>query len=87
MYKQLNESYWIDLTYVDNTSDGRSVMYDGIFLPVRNSATSLLKTLQLCSNRLYLSLLCTRKTNTKEKVRGHRLELREARPGRVEKGG
>lgn len=37
---------------MERTSEGRSVMYEGIFRPVRNWATSLLKVLQLCSKRL-----------------------------------
>lgn len=71
---------YIKPTYVDSTSDGRSVIYDGIFLPVRNWATSLLKELQLCSNKLYLSPLCT------ETRRADR-DIKSEGPDRGEKGG
>ena len=73
---------------MDRTSDGRSVMYDGIFLPVRNWATSLLKTLQLCSNTLYLSRLGTRRKKMREKeMRQTYLREKTERPDRVGTGG
>lgn len=53
-------------TYVERTSDGRSVMYEGMELPVRNCATSLVKVLQLCSNRRYLSPLRIRQKRTSD---------------------
>ena len=39
-------------THVCSTLLGKSVMYDGISLPVRNRDCSALKVLQLCSNNL-----------------------------------
>lgn len=41
------------VTHVESTSAGRSVMWQGILLPVRNWATSLLNVLQFHSNRWY----------------------------------
>lgn len=40
---------------MESTSDGKSVIYDGIFFPVKNWAVSPLKVLQLCSKRWYVS--------------------------------
>lgn len=68
---------------MDRTSDGRSVMYDGIFFPVRNWATSLLKALQLCSNTLYLSRLGTRRKKMRVRNETDKFQRkdREARQG------
>lgn len=40
---------------MESTSDGKSVIYDGIFFPVKNWAISPLKVLQLCSKRWYVT--------------------------------
>lgn len=57
MTELINDQLQLKDTYVERTSEGRSVMYEGMLLPVRNCATSLVKVLQLCSNRRYLSPL------------------------------
>lgn len=64
MTELINDQLQLKDTYVERTSEGRSVMYEGMELPVRNCATSLVKVLQLCSNRRYLSPLSIQQKRT-----------------------